>query len=114
MQAVVSSATSGTPTGTVTFFSGTATLGTAVISGGQAVLSAASTAVGAVSVTAVYNGDDNFNTATSNTISITTLDADFTIASDATEQAIPILIIKPHMGFPHWHMRYDYFAKFAG
>ncbi len=88
LKAVVSSATSGTPTGTVTFFAGTASLGTAALSGGQAVLSAASTAVGAASVTAVYNGDDNFNTATSNTIAVTTLDADFTIASDTTEQAI--------------------------
>jgi Bacterial Ig-like domain (group 3) len=56
----------GTPTGTVTFKDGAATLGTGTLNGsGQATLSTSSLAAGSHSITAVYGGDSNFTTSTS-------------------------------------------------
>ena len=51
---------SGTPTGTVTFNDGAATLGTGTLSGGTATLTTSALAGGAHSITAVYGGDANF------------------------------------------------------
>jgi YVTN family beta-propeller protein len=59
---------SGTPTGSVTFKDGAATLGTSTLSGGQASLSTSSLALGSHSITAVYNGDANFQGSTSATL----------------------------------------------
>ena len=58
---------SGTPTGSVTFMDGSATLGTAPLSGGSAsyMTSALPLAGGPHSITAVYGGDGNFTTSTS-------------------------------------------------
>lgn len=54
------------PTGTVTFFDGTTNLGTASLtSGAQATFSTSALATGSHSITARYNGDSNFNSATS-------------------------------------------------
>ena len=52
-------------TGTVTFKDGAATLGTGTISGTTAAFATTTLAVGTHPVTAVYGGDDNYNTATS-------------------------------------------------
>src|SRR5204862_1153242 len=51
----------GTPTGTVTFKDGGATLGIGNLSSGQATLSTTSLSVASHSVTAVYATDGNFN-----------------------------------------------------
>ena len=59
----------GTPTGTVTFKNGTMTLGTANLSNGKATFSTSSLPVGTDSITAVYGGDSNFNSSTSNSVS---------------------------------------------
>ncbi len=62
----------GTPSGVVQFKDGSNNLGTPVnLSGGQAQLSTNSFSVGTHFITAVYNGDSNFNTSTSNTFSQT-------------------------------------------
>ena len=58
--ATVAGAFGGTPTGTVTFYAGSDTLGTAALSGGQASLAYAFPTVGTRSITAVYSGDSNF------------------------------------------------------
>ncbi len=58
--ATVKSNTTGTPTGTVTFQDGTATLGTATLSGGSASLAIATLSGGVHSITAVYSGDASF------------------------------------------------------
>ncbi len=50
----------GTPTGTVTFKDGAATLGTGTLSGGVATFSTAALAAGSHSITAEYGGDVNF------------------------------------------------------
>jgi DNA-binding beta-propeller fold protein YncE len=57
--------TSGSPTGTVTFKSGTATLGTVALMGNTASLSTSALAGGTRLITATYNGDAAFNASTS-------------------------------------------------
>lgn len=56
----VASPGAGTPTGTVTFKEGDATLGAATLTGNTATFSTASLGVGSHSITAVYEGDANF------------------------------------------------------
>ena len=56
---------SGTPTGTVVFKNGTATLGAATLSGGIASYTAKKLAVGMESITAVYGGNGSFTGSTS-------------------------------------------------
>ncbi|HEY6351141.1 MAG TPA: kelch repeat-containing protein, partial [Candidatus Angelobacter sp.] len=52
---------SGTPTGLVAFFDGSTPIGSGALSAGQATFSTALLAVGSDSITAIYNGDANFN-----------------------------------------------------
>jgi hypothetical protein len=60
---------SGTPTGTVTFKDGSATLGSASLNGsGQAILSTSILALGSHSITVVYGGDSNFTGSTSSVL----------------------------------------------
>jgi hypothetical protein len=49
-----------TPSGTVTFFDGTANLGTATLSGGHASITTSSLAIGSHTITAQYSGDNTF------------------------------------------------------
>ena len=61
----------GTPTGMVTFLSGTTVLGMGTLNGsGVATLSTTGLLAGANAVTAQYGGDSNFATATSNTVTV--------------------------------------------
>jgi len=55
----------GSPSGTVTFQDGAASLGTSALTNGQASFTTSSLSVAAHSITAVYNGDGNFNGASS-------------------------------------------------
>jgi len=59
---------SGTPTGTVTFENGTATLGSAALSGGVAKFTTKKLTGGTHSLTAVYNGNANYASSTSNVV----------------------------------------------
>ena len=61
----------GIPTGTVTFEDGTTSLGTGTLSGGVATFATAALSISGSphSITAVYGGDTNFTTSTSNTVS---------------------------------------------
>jgi hypothetical protein len=61
----------GTPSGTVTFFDGATSLGTGTLSGGVATLSVSNLSVASHSITASYNGDANFNSSTSGTLTQT-------------------------------------------
>ncbi len=64
--ATVASATTGTPTGTVTFKNGVTTLGTATLNAsGVATFSTTMLSTGAHSITAVYGGSTDFLTSTS-------------------------------------------------
>jgi sugar lactone lactonase YvrE len=68
------SSSAGTPTGTVSFFDNTATLGPAVLSGGIATATTSSLGQGTYSIIAVYSGDANFTGATSGPVSESILD----------------------------------------
>jgi hypothetical protein len=82
--ATVAAATSGIPTGSVTFLDGTAVLGSSVIAGGKAVYTTTALTVGAHTITANYGGDTNFNvsSAVSATNAVTVNALDFTITTN--------------------------------
>ncbi|MGA2036081.1 MAG: Ig-like domain repeat protein [Acidimicrobiales bacterium] len=63
------SGSTGTPTGTVTFEDSGYAIGTGTLNGGQATFMTSSLSVATHSITAVYGGDTNFGTSTSNTVS---------------------------------------------
>ncbi|GGH05744.1 hypothetical protein GCM10011586_22440 [Silvibacterium dinghuense] len=65
LNAVVASTTTGTPTGTVTFYQGTTSLGNAALANGAASLQTSQLASGSDSVTASYSGDADFNSGAS-------------------------------------------------
>jgi sugar lactone lactonase YvrE len=70
--ATVASSTTGIPTGTVSFYNGTALLGTSSLnSSGVATFISSTLAVGSYSVTSAYSGDGNFTTSTSASKSFT-------------------------------------------
>jgi polygalacturonase len=56
---------SGVPTGTVTFLSGTTSLGTGMLTNGTAMLTTTSSVVGSETITATYNATGNFGASTS-------------------------------------------------
>ena len=60
---------SGTPTGKVTFYDGSISLGTASLSSGSASFTAKGLPTGSDAITAVYNGDSHFTTSTSAALS---------------------------------------------
>jgi hypothetical protein len=62
---------SGVPTGSVTFYDGTTSLGTGTLSSGSATYSTSSLAVGSHSITARYGGDTNNATSTSAAVTVT-------------------------------------------
>src|SRR5207237_7125945 len=55
----------GTPTGTVTFKDGATPIGTNTLSAGQTTFTTSSLSVASHTISAVYNGDGNFNASTS-------------------------------------------------
>jgi len=63
------SAISGTPTGSVSFMDGSATLGSGTLSSRVATFSTSSLAIGSHSITAAYSGDTNFATSSSSALS---------------------------------------------
>ncbi|MFZ0417396.1 MAG: Ig-like domain-containing protein [Candidatus Sulfotelmatobacter sp.] len=67
--ATVSSQYSGAATGSVTFYSGSQTLGTATLSGNRATLSTSFATAGTYSISAKYSGDSNNAGSTSSTLS---------------------------------------------
>jgi hypothetical protein len=60
-----------TPTGTVTFYSGSTVLGTQPLSSGTATLTTTTLPGGPDSLTVAYGGDSSYNAADSNTVSVT-------------------------------------------
>ena len=89
--AAVSPAFSGAPTGTVTFFDGSTSLGTSALSGGVATLTSSATALvaGSHSISAKYNGDSNFLASTSSTLAqiVNPAATSTTLASSANPSA---------------------------
>jgi hypothetical protein len=86
---IANSPGAGTPTGTVTFMDGTTPLGPAVkLSGGTATFYTSNLSVVTHSITVVYNGDTNFKTSTSKSVSLT-------VSKDGTTQDPPISSVNP-------------------
>jgi len=73
-----STGSTGSPTGTVSFYNGATLLGTSPVTAGVATLMTAARPLGASSVTAVYSGDTNFAASTSSGVSETVNGSDFT------------------------------------
>lgn len=69
--ATVQTSYGGSPTGTVTFFDGGASLGSVVLTGAWAQLTVSNFAMGSHLITARYNGDSNFTIGTSVTLTET-------------------------------------------
>jgi hypothetical protein len=87
-----STGSTGTPTGSVSFYDGTTLLNStpATVTAGVATLTLTTLPVGAQSLTAIYSGDTNFITSTSNTLGESVTAPGFTITpSPATQTALP-------------------------
>jgi hypothetical protein len=69
--ATIKPATTGTPTGTVTFKDGATVLGTGTLSSGKATFTTSSLALGTHSITAVYGGSATYLASTSPTLTQT-------------------------------------------
>jgi sugar lactone lactonase YvrE len=91
--ATVTSATSGTPTGAVNFYSGSTLLGSANLgSNGQAVFNDSSLAVGSYSVTATYAGNGNYSTSTSSpavAVTVNPIPPDFSVSASSNTLSVP-------------------------
>jgi hypothetical protein len=91
-QAVVLTArvTPATATGTVTFTDGSATLGTGALSGGAATFTTSSLLAGTHSLTAAYNGDTNYASSVSNSVSqvVSALQSSITLTVSATSTTV--------------------------
>lgn len=80
LTSTVVSATTGTPTGTVSFYDGSTLLGTATLTSGTASYTTSSLAAGAThSVSAVYDGDINFTNSTASASSVIVAPLTFTM-----------------------------------
>ena len=84
LTATATSSTTGVPTGTVTFFAGSTSVGSTTLNGsGVASLSTTALPVGTDCVTAVYAGDTNFSTVTSSCVT-ETIAAGFSVAASSS------------------------------
>src|ERR1700683_5461551 len=79
LTATVTSAGSGTPTGSVTFMDGANNLGSGTVSGGMDMLITAALGVGSHSITANYSGDSNFSASTSSALTVVVNQATSTV-----------------------------------
>jgi hypothetical protein len=90
LTARVAASAGGSPTGTVTFFNGSTSLGTGALSAGTATFTTSSLVAGTYSITAVYNGDSTFAASTSAAVSLTvttTIGTTTTLTASATSAA---------------------------
>ena len=101
----------GTPTGTVTFLNGTATLGTATLNAaGQAMLTTSTMTLGGYTIAARYVGDASFLTSTSSALTVTVAKAaTATTVSAAVNPAVlhqavtltaAVTVVSPGSGAP--------------
>jgi large repetitive protein len=84
--------TTGTPTGTVTFKSNGIAIGTANLTGGVATLVTSFNLPGAYTLIAVYNGDANNQTSTTNTVLETVLNV---VSISLTSSVNPVFLDNP-------------------
>ncbi len=89
--AAVASTTTGSPTGTVRFYSGATLLNSspAQVTNGTATLTLSTLSLGSQSITAIYGGDTNFLTSTSNSLAeMVTASPTFTISVSPGSQTV--------------------------
>lgn len=97
LKAVVVSATTGTPTGSVTFFDNGAAIGTVPLTSGAAQLSTSSLSIGAHVISMTYTGDINFlngnvSASTGATTINVTADPDFTLTTSTGTYAAKTIV----------------------
>lgn len=81
----VATTTIGTPTGTVVFLNGSAQIGEALLNAtGQAVLNTQNLPAGTDTISAQYQGDGNFQPATSSSVTVTVADDTLTMTASPT------------------------------
>jgi subtilase family serine protease len=83
------SGSGGTPTGTVTFYNGTASIGAATLANGVATLTTSFSAAGTATIQATYSGDANFAGSTSTSLTETIVNPGFTASVSPTSLTIP-------------------------
>jgi subtilase family serine protease len=83
------SGSGGTPTGTVTFYNGTASIGTGTLANGVATLTTSFSAAGTAIIQATYGGDANFAGSTSASLTETIVNPGFTASVSPTSLIIP-------------------------
>ncbi len=90
LTATVASTTSGTPAGTVNFYSGTTLLNAApvTLSSGIATLTVSSLPVGSYTLTATYSGGTDFLASSSSNVPGTVLSPDFTVGASPSVQTV--------------------------
>jgi sugar lactone lactonase YvrE len=86
--AVVTSSTTGTPTGSVQFFNGSTVLATVSLAGGTGSYTTSSLAAGTYSITAAYSGDVSFSPSTTAVLTQQVTAPDFTIAANPSSLTI--------------------------
>ena len=99
--------TTGTPTGSVSFLAGSLSLGSATIgSTGIATITTTSLPAGTLSITAIYTGDNNFNSAAATPISVATGSPSITLAVGQPSMTITVgasgteaLTVTPQLGY---------------
>jgi hypothetical protein len=93
LTAQVASTTTGTPTGTVSFYDGTSLLSTVLLSGGMASYSTTALAPGGTHIlTATYSGDTNFTASSSTSsasVTVAVLDFTMTISGSSAATVVP-------------------------
>jgi len=93
LTAQVASSTTGTPTGSVTFFDGSTQLGVVTLSGGTASYTTTTLAAGAThSLTATYSGDVNFlasRSGTAVTVPVAALDFSLNLTGNQSQTVAP-------------------------
>ena len=77
------------PTGSVTFYDGSTPVGSATLVGGAAAMTTAALAAGQHSISAVYNGDTNFEMVTSRTVSETVVDFGLSAVGNSSQTVQP-------------------------
>lgn len=77
----------GSPTGTISFMDGSSELGTGTLASGVATYTTSSLTAGTHSITAVYAGDDSFNSVTSAVVTETIVDFTFAPPSGGSTSA---------------------------
>jgi hypothetical protein len=81
------SSTTGTPSGTITYYDGSTALGTATVTSGKATFSLSSLAAGSHTITAVFAGNDPYQTSTSNA-QIVLIISGFTLTATPASQSV--------------------------